>query len=281
MNRKIATNYAILIIFTLLLVQFAQATYDVGDPSHSIDLTYGPDSGIRGWINLSFDAHNSSALFVDTNGESITLLDLFLKNPLLDYQCDTLDCKEQFNPTNAEKEKSFILVNGESTVVGVNFNLDITDIESVSFDVISNAQESCTNQINIDFFDDGIIDRGNNKSSTQNTCTTLKTNGCYNSTKTMIEFKVKESNNKHCQRINFSASPGFDIGAEIIRNGDQRDISMALFDLQGNPLTGAQCVLPSGEGELSCEIDLFLALPFLVCEGDPEEADMLEDCRVA
>lgn len=248
-------------IFVLvLLVNFVCSTnFEKGEATYELTQThYGPRASILGWINISLEDFPSNAIFEDSRGNEITLIELLNKNTDLDegvdYECDIKNCDSDYT-TNAEISSSFSLNLGQSKLIGIKLTGIIKSVDSVSLNISSNALASCGNQLKIDFLNDGGIDKGNTKAS-PNYCPYTKTTGCFNESKSLGEYVIGNSaSKKYCQKMNLSESPGFRLGAFVNLGGDSRRLIMEIYDLEGNAIKDSKCDLPSGEGELSCGIN--------------------------
>jgi len=246
---------SLFLLIVLVLTSVISASFEIGNLSHSIDKQYGPLDYIRGWINISLDNEPANSVFEDSKGNSISLIDLLKKNTDFDYSCIPVNCESGYSASNGESTKSFNLGIGESKIIGFKFNEDITIINSVNFSVESTATQACYNQLEIDVFNDGTTEFGNNK-TTYGDCSFLKSYGCFNESKNVNEYSIGNYPSKHCQRIKLSESPGFKLGAWVKSNGDTRTLTMTLYNLYGEEIEGANCELPAntGEQEIYCDI---------------------------
>ena len=43
----------VVLFLVLVLIGFVSASFDLGNATHSIDLTYAPGASIVGWVNIS------------------------------------------------------------------------------------------------------------------------------------------------------------------------------------------------------------------------------------
>ncbi len=246
---------SLFLLIVLVLTSVISASFEIGNLSHSIDKQYGPLDYIRGWINISLDNEPANSVFEDSEGNSISLIDLLKKNTDFDYSCIPVNCESGYSASNGESTKSFNLGIGESKIIGFKFNEDITIINSVNFSVESTATQACYNQLEIDVFNDGTTEFGNDKISYSD-CSFLKSYGCFNESKNVNEYSIGNYPSKHCQRIKLSESPGFKLGAWVKSNGDTRTLIMTLYNLYGEEIEGANCELPAntGEEEIYCDI---------------------------
>lgn len=252
-NKMVEASRYLAIIFALVLfISLASAGFDVGDLSHSIQEIYGKGDYIKGWVNISFTDAASDSLF-EYSDNSVRLIDLLNENPDYDYSCNPLDCLTDYGASNGETTKNFNLNAGNSEIFGLKFTGNIVSVNSISFDVQSNASSSCFNQLKIDFLDDGSIEAQNNKTSVD-VCST-KNYGCFDSGQSTEEPIL--STVPYCQKIELLESPGFLVGAWIKNvSGSSETLTMELYKNDG--LSVGTCELPqttSSGSEVSCEID--------------------------
>ncbi len=258
----VGTKYFIAVfMFVLAMTLFLSVTsanFNPGNPISSLKSVYGPSENIEGWINISLTNEPSNSLFSDTRGNSIKLEDLLKTNEDYTSSCSPVDCQADYSADTGGTMKSFNLNSGESEIFGIKLSGDITNINSISFDVSSNAPVSCNNQLKIDFLDDGAIEAQNEKSSGE-VCSSLKNYGCFDSGHANPdEFIIDVAGNRpFCQIIGLPEAPGFEIGAWV-RNisGLSETLVMALYDNDGNEVS--TCELPKtmgSGGEVGCSVD--------------------------
>src|SRR3989339_236456 len=254
-------------IICMFLISFVSASFQVGNLSHSIDTYYGPQKIINGWINISLNNEPSDSLFRDSSGKIISLINLLKINEDVDYKCTNLDCEIEYIPKNGQEVKSFYLSSGGNQMIGLTLQGNILNINSINFTVESDVGPSCTNQLQIDFTKDGLIESGNSRVSNAQACNYLKTRGCFSGNKTLSEFTIGTYPSKHCQRIKLTESPGFKLGAWVNPSGDTRNLTMGLYNLYGEKLK--DCKLPSVNqtGEFSCDVEYLVteSQDYFVC----------------
>jgi len=73
---------SLLIIVSLL---FVSADYTLGIPTHNIETSYEPGEKISGWISIQLANESNFTLFEDSEGNSMTLLELINENPSFLY----------------------------------------------------------------------------------------------------------------------------------------------------------------------------------------------------
>ncbi|HEA46657.1 MAG TPA: PKD domain-containing protein [Candidatus Pacearchaeota archaeon] len=246
-------------MFVLALALFSgiySASFVLGDANHSLREIYGPSENISGWVNISFTNENTNSILSDTLGNSIELFELINKsiNSGYSYSCNPLGCLTDYNAENGETTKTFTLNSGNSTLYGLKFTGNVITVNSVNFDLQSDAPVSCESQIKVDIFDDGEIDYTNENIFSGAGCSNLKSYGCFDAGASTEEPSINTV--PYCQKIELSESPGFEVGAWVQNVSGNLLLKMEVYDLEsGVPL--ASCALPdfSGTGEISCTID--------------------------
>lgn len=246
----------ILFIFLglVLVFSFVSAIFEIGEPGYSIEEQYSPYNNIKGWINISLSHEPVDSLFEDSFGNSLSLIDLLKANSNAIYACTTGGCLSNYEASNPEQTKTFSLNSGAKKIIGFQITDNMVNVDSVTFNVESDAAESCSNQLEIDFLKDDDVDAGNSKLS-DSYCSSSKNYGCFNTGKTTFPAKIDYQS--YCQRITLSKSPGFKIGAwlrEETAGGTK--LSMALYNMDRDYI--ASCDLPaasSSGGEIGCDVD--------------------------
>jgi len=265
------------IFFVLFLLNFLSASFQVGNSSHSIEKQYGSSENISGWVNISLNQEPADSLFSYPNGNSTKLIDLILGNSNFTYSCNVPECKNDYASEGGRGKNSInlSLYPRDSKLVGIKIKGNINSIDSLNLTLQSNANASCSSQIELDFLNDGSVEFINtNPYAGGQSCESLKNKGCFNSSKESDEYFVGKFPNKHCQNVTLYSSPGFRLGAWIDNEsgGDKRNITMALYDsrmeLVENNGKGIECILPiAGRGEVSCNINFSVEKPtkYYVC----------------
>jgi len=244
-------NFFVLsLVFGIVLISFAGAGFQKGNLSHSIEKSYAPGSKLKGWINISLTNEPANSLFTTSEGNSISLIELIRKNPGYVYSCNVEDCESDYLATSGEISKDFALNNAQEKIFGFKLTGQIQEVKSVNFSLISNAQPSCTNQLEMDFFNEGEIDFGNNKASNE-VCN--YNDGCYNDAEETTEYNLGEI--PYCQKMNLTKSPGFKLGAWVKRISGLKNLSMELWDGSEPVKSCNLSQAPSQGGDISCDID--------------------------
>ncbi len=217
------------LLCVVLILNFISASFEIGEPNHSIDKMYGPGNTLRGWINISLDEEPSNSFFESSGGDIITLLKLLEGDSNFDYDCDISGCNWNYEATNEENEKIIDLEEGGFALVGFKIPSGIVEkITSFSVGILSDAAESEGPQLSIDIRNNGEEEWKAHKAST-NFGAVRK--GCYVSP----EGKTGVINRVFCERIELPASPRVVIGANLIQaEGVTEDVefqmSIGTFD---------------------------------------------------
>ncbi|MCF7800353.1 PKD domain-containing protein [Candidatus Babeliales bacterium] len=248
---------SVLILFLVIILNSnISANFEVGEPSYGIEKSYGPGENLQGWINLSFDSIYADVIFEDSFENSVKLINLLKNNSGLDYSCSTADCSPDYEISgSATTIMDFNLDANEEVFFGIKFNENLVDITSAGFVMESDAEYSCYNQLKLDLFADEIIDAGN-INSREVACSQLKRYGCFDNSRQSLNYIIDKNPNKYCQKIKLSESPGFYLGADLIRGNNEGNLTMGLYTLYGEQIQGASCILPSSQN--LCGIDLVI-----------------------
>jgi len=240
------------LILAIFLLSFVSATYNF--TNYSIQDQYTIGSSISGNIQISFTNEPVNNVFTDSFGNSVSLKELIKSSTGYNYNCAYTDCESKFKESDSKTAFSFPLNDGKETFYGITFKDKLTKINSISFDLESDATESPTNQISIDLLNDGTVDFKNS----EGTNTFQDANfGCYVSSN---ETEVSLTENPYCQEVSLEEAPGLKIGAWIkeITSGNL-NVTMKLFDKKGGFVKS--CVIPNidinsaGSSEF-CEVNV-------------------------
>ncbi|MFH1325190.1 MAG: PKD domain-containing protein [archaeon] len=244
--------------FLAFCFSFVSATFSLGNPNYSLEKQYSPSEGVKGWINISFDNEPVDSLFETGFGAGKDLksvLDLNGFENGEDYTCSTGNCQQDYFGVEGSEEqtKTFTLNSGESKTVGFKLLGEINNVNSASFNISSNAAPSCSNQLELDVFNDGIDFA--NQNAGEALCGT-KSYSCFDKESSSIaNFNLKfGGTDMYCQKFTFPQSPGLNAGVWLKEITDG-DVNMSIQNSNGDLLR--ECALPeiSSEGEYNCNID--------------------------
>lgn len=252
----------VVFLFLISLVASMEGSYSISSGNLTKSY-YAPNEDIKGEINLTLVDSPTDLSFTDNFGNQISLIDLIRADSGLtegsSYSCNVKGCGSMFEAFNSEESKSFYLNSGEEKVIGIKFVGDLLDIKNVSFDISSNAEESCFNQLEIDLLNDGNFEKGN-KNSGSSFCSFM--NGCFNSSLSNEDY-VLDKNGYYCQNMTLPEAPGYKLGTSIkeVDSGDMK-LFMELRDSSGNSIEGTSCELSKSTlseeySEISCQIDYY------------------------
>ncbi len=246
--------FVAILLIGLFSLSFILASFNIGTPDYFIEDVYGPEFSIKGWVNISFDDEPLDSIFEDSFGNNITLGNALSKNPSYSYTCSPTDCENAYSASNAQSSKTLNLKTGEEKLLGLKFTGDVESVDSVSFDVSSDAGAACgESQLKIDILNDGEIEVINNK-SLENVCENTKTYGCFDTEKETTEPILKSE--PFCEKINLSSAPGVVVGAWIKNNSGSGAITAELFNSFGENKGECNLQTSSSTGEeVSCGID--------------------------
>ncbi len=258
--KKLLFLSALLMFFIILNSNVVLSDFSKGNLSYSIIKTYSPGKNLKGWINISLENQPVNSVLNDNLGNSISLMD-FLKSSNLkqdiDFFCIPKDCRRNFLAENPEKEKSFALNAGEKKVIGFKFtDIDLKEINSIRFNISSDASPSCKNQLKVYFFEDSSLVVMNNK-STSSVCEGDRNDGCFDETKSESELQeyYLDDVGSYCQRITIPESPKFTANAWLKSSGDD-EITIRLYDENFNSKTSCSfSVGENFEGFDGCEMN--------------------------
>ncbi len=264
--------FVVVFLFSISLIT---SDFTKGDKLYHLDLIYGPSQAISGWVNISLEDEPTNSLLTGFDN-SIELKEFLDKNDA-SYSCSPNDCESSYSSSGSgEISKTFSLVGIGEKVLGIKLTGDITGINSLSFDIATDAGKSCLHPIKIDVLDDELIDWKANAVSTDFSCILSNNYGCWDESDYISgqEFLITDS--QYCEKINLLApAKSFEIGAEIIEAGGG-DVDFRIGLSAG--INSEECIASaSSGGEISCSIEFDEALEenvqSEVCIGVDNSAD--------
>ncbi len=243
-----------IVIFIIFFLGLASADFGIGNKSHIIQTTYNIGGKISGWINISLRNESTDSLFRDSIGNSIKLISL-LNSQNINYTCNSLDCSTSYSSGDGVATKNLTLRSGESKIIGIIFDKNITSINSGYFEIESDADSSCSNQLKVDILIDEVVDASNTKIS-EAFCSSAKQTGCFIEEGNLLEGALDTT--PYCQRIPLDESPAFEIGAWVKKEtgAPSETIKMSVYDSNGNLKKSCNLQNISTDGnEASCVIN--------------------------
>lgn len=248
----------LVLLFGILSISLVMSDFTKGDKLYHLDLIYGPSQAISGWVNISLKDEPTNSLLTGLD-DSIELKE-FLDKTDASYSCSPNDCESSYSSSGAGgSSKTFSLVGIGEKVLGIKLTGEITGINSLSFDIVTNAGKSCLHPMKIDVLDDELIDWKANAVSTDFSCILSNNYGCWDESDYISgqEFLITDS--QYCEKINLLApAKSFEIGAEIIEaGGGNVDFRIGL----SAGINSGECIAnASSGGEISCSIEFDEAL---------------------
>ena len=258
MNKRVLI-FLFLILNLVLIMSLISATLSVGNLSHSIEKKYGLGQNLIGWINVSASDENANSVFKDSDNNQISLINLLKLNPSAIYSCSPINCEKDYSASNGETAKQLLQQRGTKSY-GMLFSGIIESINSISFNVsASGIPASCSNQLEIDFLDDGVVDFSNTAVDNE-ICPGTKSYACYNSSVEQSEYVLTSS--FYCQRITLPKAPGFRLGAWIKNESGVGNVTLSLYDNNDDEKGSCkiQSISASG-GEVSCDVNYLVRNP--------------------
>src|SRR3989344_8550692 len=144
------------ILLPTIFASLVSSSLSVGNPAGKIDKSYSSGDVLSGWINISLENEPVTSK-IESFGSSMNILD-FLDANYADYTCNPTNCQKAYSAINERTSASFSLSSGNSKTLALKFTGDFSLVEDISFNLQTNAAESCSSPLKIDFLNDGKID---------------------------------------------------------------------------------------------------------------------------
>lgn len=257
MKKSNANVIFLFLILLILIISFSSATINLGKGNRTL-ITYGPNSYLSSYLNISFQNQSLDAEFKDNQGNTISLLKILNSSENSNYlfSCDVVDCSENYQSSQKLSSKTYNLAKGDEIIFGLEFSGLLYAINSVSFTIDSDAGESCTSQFKGDVLNDGTYDFSNTKSS--NSICLGNYTGCY-SQNTVNDMELSITNTPLCQKINLSEGNAYQLGAWVAeKTPGASTIKMSLYNKAGVKINGcdfAKLGMSVSGGEINCSIN--------------------------
>ena len=252
--------FILLFIFSSFSFVSSFASSNIGNLSVNLTNSYSASESLKGWINISLSNEPSDSILSFKKGSTIigefSLYEVLNKNSdtlLKDffYTCSPSSCEDGYSSSSGSTTKTFNLGVNQNQTVGFRLQGSyIPMIYSLSFNVNSNAPESCSNQLSVDVFDDGFIDWTNNNYNPNLFCG-AENYGCYTpSTSTTTFFPGSE----YCSVITLNSGAAIYVGANVTGSG------AAEFRFVAGENMDEFCqATTTGSGKIGCIINKSLA----------------------
>lgn len=240
-------NKFLIVCFILLFsIGVASARFTLYEEGTQIEGNYTEGDFIGGELNITFSSQENRNFTSNTKG-TISLLDILLKSQYRigsDFTCVPGNCKDDLISDDLSQGNE-----------SVKFKLDkknfygfklaegagrASNVSEFRFNFTSDVQSSCTNQIEIDIFNDGKIDFYNNVHSGE-ICGEVEENyGCFKDDREVEDDPaIIEKDVKYCEKIELPSAPGYRVGAHVTkRSSGDRGIQLRLYE-----------ILESGKGD--------------------------------
>ncbi len=256
MRLKLLLILGIILIMTSLGSVIANIQF--GNLSHEIEKGYITEEVLRGWVNFSLNNQPGDTLITGFNN-NITLQKFLENNGIIcdligpyDCSCFPKHCEPTYSLIGSSAtQKIFNIGLIDKKIFGVKLTGNVSRIVNFSFDVSTDAGESCIKPLILDLFNDDNPEFKAYETSS-NTCSITKPYGCYKSEHKLGVISFDSVNKVYCGVINVPPMRGFQIGAKIEGNGIAN--FQMIFDSGGGGKTCIFTVSSSGEG--SCNISL-------------------------
>lgn len=247
-------------LLAVLVSSFALAAFKYD--GNQLSSSYIAGQQITGKVNLTFTDHEADSVLTSNFNGNITLAE-FLKKNNANFTCSPSDCLDGYSDFGSPINE--ININDES-VVGFKLSgpeVFVTDAE-VSFG--GSSGPSCTNQMIVDFLDDGenlLINP-----AYQNESCFSKKYGCFDTGLASYELATI-STQLYCNNVTLEAAPAYQVGAKLHnKNTGSGGVEMQLLSKELNFL--GKCTLPNinqSVQEASCVIEYSGTKPdnYFVC----------------
>ena len=240
----------VFLIFIFVL-GFASASFSLGNTSYSISTSYGAGQNITGWVNISFNKESGNSTLENSDGDSITLLDLLKKtsNSAFVYNCTPSTCTPGYVESEESSSKTFNIAAGESALVGFKLTGGkLSDITSFKMDLTSNNAETETFPLSIDILNNNISEWEAYSASANYSSENF---GCYINTEG--QSKAKIASIYYCEKIELKRAPAVEIGAYVnyIEGGTSVPFDLKITKVEGG--NSQTCsVTATGTGRIAC-----------------------------
>lgn len=251
--------FVIVFLFSISLII---SDFTQGEKLYHLDLIYGPSQPITGWVNISLEDEPTNSLLTGFDS-SIELKD-FLDETDASYSCSPNDCESNYASSGIGLSSKKFTLNGlDYEVLGVRLTGQVTGVNSLSFEIATNAGKSCIHPMQIDVLDDGmdngVIDWKAEIVSDDFSCILSNNHGCWDESdySSGQEFLITDS--QYCEKINLLApAKNFEIGGEVIEvSGGEVDFKI---EINAGINSGECIVTTSSAGEISCNVEFDDAL---------------------
>ncbi len=251
-NKKIIVIFSLILFFIMSFNVFAAVNY-IGN---TVSANYSAGEEIRGNVYITFVNYPSNSVFTSNFPGNATLLGWIKSDSRLhegvNYNCSTIECANDYSSLSLVN--SISLNSGKERFIGFKVDGPGVTITNAQINIGSDASQSCSPNLYVDFLSDGEDVFTNTQNSGQS-CG-IYHRGCYDSSNS-LEASITPGN-EYCETISIPATPAFRVGGKIIKGTGSGNLIMKLYDSDNEELLGS-CVLPqhspsSQVEDLSCII---------------------------
>jgi len=243
------------ILLTTIFASLVSSSLSVGNPAGKIDKSYSSGDVLSGWINISLENEPVTSK-IESFGSSMNILD-FLDANYADYTCNPTNCQKAYSAINERTSASFSLSSGNSKTLALKFTGDFSLVEDISFNLQTNAAESCSSPLKIDFLNDGKIDW---QYSEVGSDFCQANYGCFNFSANTQEFIT--TTQPYCEKIILSPVSRFRLGAYVKKTSGTSALTLSMYDSEKDLLSTCSITaaeIDSSFKEVYCDVNVSLS----------------------
>ena len=139
-------------LLIILFVGIVSAIFTLGTPTHNIETTYAPGEKVNGWVSIQFTNESNSTLFEDSEGNSMTLLELITENPSFSYSVNsTYGTIDTTTSQNLNLDDTVFNLPNTIGIITYQFNFSNTELFTEQITIalaIENLNTTLNNKIN-------------------------------------------------------------------------------------------------------------------------------------
>jgi len=252
------------LILGLVLLLAVSLVFGISAGKSHINTDYNTGEFLSGGINVSFNNDLASgrldAVFSRDDGYSKesfskqTLKQVLDQNAIA-YTCNPSNCFDDYSMFDASSDKSIVINNGEK-IIGFKMTGNNVQFQGLSFSIDASNPPNCRSPLQIDLFDDGIIDWQATKMTEDYSCYTGT--GCFSSTAASEDAVI--TTEPYCELISLPASQKYSLEAWVKKGSDEWSdgmLQMYLYSSDGSELGSCDLPEPSINGGIvSCAVEL-------------------------
>ena len=255
LNLFFVAGFCFILIFLYSLTLTSAAEIKKGNLSYDIPLSYSYSEALKGWINITLDNFPSNST-VSYYSQNITLKKLLESSQTI-FSCSPRNCDKSYKTSGSgTSTKSLTLSANENKTIGLKINTNnlLESVNLFTFNLSSNAQDSCNPPLKFDIFDDGVIEWAYDKPTTS-FCGVVN-NGCFSGSTTLSSSSLSRDY-PFCGEFSVNQAPGLWVGANLVGTGSV-DLE---FRVTGSTDDKTCVTVASGSGEVGCSVNLSIIEP--------------------